>query len=88
MLAGRRVYALPPWLGQWLESWGSRRKPENCALVVVRDESEGKGSAPNPEMSLFAQRHRLDCIVENETASDDEILSSVLSLPEEDSHVD
>ena len=26
MLAGRRVYALPPWLRQWLESWASRRK--------------------------------------------------------------
>jgi hypothetical protein len=84
MLAGRPVYALPPWLRQWLEYWGSRRKAEDCALVVVRDETEGKGSAPNPELSLFAQRHGLDFIVENDTSSDDEILSSVLTLPEDD----
>ena len=87
MLAGRRVYALPPWLRQWLESWGSRRKAEDCALVVVRDETEGKGSAPHPELSLFAERHGLDFIVENDTSSDDEILSSVLTLPEDDSPV-
>lgn len=87
MLAGRRVYALPPWLRQWLESWGSRRKSEDCALVVVRDETEGKGSAPNPGLSLFAERHRLDFIVENDASTDDEILSCVLTLSEDDSPV-
>ena len=87
VLAGRRVYALRPWLTQWMESWGSRRKAEDCALVVVRGENEEKGSAPNPELSRFAKRHRLDFIVENDTSSDDEILSSVLTLPEDDSPV-
>ena len=87
MLAGRRVYALPLWLRQWLESWASRRKPEDCALVVVRDETEVKDSAPNPELSLFAERHGLDFIVENDISSDDEILSSVLTLPKDDSLV-
>jgi hypothetical protein len=87
MLVGRRVYALPPWLSQWLESWGSRRKPEDCALIVVRDETDRKGSAPNAELSRFAEKHSLDFIVENDTSSDDGILSSVLTLPEDDSPV-
>ncbi|HEV2986955.1 MAG TPA: hypothetical protein VG759_00830, partial [Candidatus Angelobacter sp.] len=35
----------------------------------------------------FAERHRLDFIVENDTSTDDEIFSSVLTLPEDDSPV-
>ncbi len=77
VLAGPRVYSLPAWLMEWLESWGNRRQAEDCALVVLREETEGKGSTPEaPELSLFAERHGLDFIVEHDTSRDDEILSS------------
>jgi hypothetical protein len=88
VLAGPRVYSLPPWLNQWLESWANRRQAGDCALVVVREATDGKGPAPDPKLSLFAERHGLDFIVERDTSCDDEMLSSVLTLPEDESPVD
>ncbi len=72
VLAGPRVYSLSPSLNQWLESWGNRRQAADCALVVVREGTDGRDRAPDPALSIFAERHDLDFIVEHNTLRDDE----------------
>jgi hypothetical protein len=65
VLAGSGLYSFL-WLKDWLETWADRRQARDCALVMVGNKIENKGSAREAlELYLFAKKQGLDFIVEH-----------------------
>ena len=67
IFAGRRAYAMPTWIEQWLKNWATRRAIGDAALATIRDEVDRKFAAPIAgRLSRFAALHGLEIITEND----------------------
>jgi hypothetical protein len=72
------AHCFPCWLRHWLERWAALRQIQGAALAVIGGGADaGFTQAVSPELFLFARKHELNFITNQDPADNDSVILPV-----------